>query len=112
MDFCQWLLQQYAVDPGFPSVMWFTDEAGFTRYGIISFRNSSVWADENPHSTFQSTSILNKFVGNHTCGQTGCHVHFAAMVDRAVLSQRHSQHSAGVSGSFPFGKKSSDVVYA
>jgi hypothetical protein len=54
MDFCQWLLQQHVFDPGFPSLMLFTDEAGFARDGIISFHNLHVWADENPHATFQS----------------------------------------------------------
>jgi hypothetical protein len=50
MDFCQWLLQQHAVDPGFPPLM-FTDEAGFSRDGIINFRVSH---GENTHDTFQS----------------------------------------------------------
>jgi hypothetical protein len=54
MDFCQWLLQQHAIDAGFPSLMMFTDEAGFPQDRIINFRNSHVWADENPHTTFQS----------------------------------------------------------
>jgi hypothetical protein len=53
MDFCQWLVQQHAVDPGFPSAM-FMDEARFTRDGIINFRNSHVWAGENPFAPFQS----------------------------------------------------------
>jgi hypothetical protein len=54
MDFCQWWLQQHAINPGFPSLMLFMDEAGFTQDRIISFHNSHVWADENPQTTFQS----------------------------------------------------------
>jgi hypothetical protein len=53
MDFCQWLLQQHAIDPGYPSLMLFTDEAGFTQDRIINFHNSHVSADGNPHATFQ-----------------------------------------------------------
>jgi hypothetical protein len=35
MDFCQWLLQQRAVGPGFPLLVLFTGKAGFTRDRII-----------------------------------------------------------------------------
>jgi hypothetical protein len=37
MDFCQWLLQQQDINPGFPSVKLFTDEAGYTQDVINSF---------------------------------------------------------------------------
>jgi hypothetical protein len=53
MDFCQWLLQQHVISPGFPSLILFMDEARFARDGIINFCNSHVWADENPHAPFQ-----------------------------------------------------------
>ena len=34
--------------------MLFTDEAGFTRDGIINFPNNHIWADVNPHAIVQS----------------------------------------------------------
>lgn len=49
LRFCQWLLQKCAVDPLFSSTILFTDEAGFTRDGVVNFHNQHVWADENPH---------------------------------------------------------------
>jgi hypothetical protein len=53
MDFYQLLQQQYAVSPGYPLLMLFTD-TGFTCGGITSSLNSHVWADKNSHTTFQS----------------------------------------------------------
>jgi len=32
----------------------FTDEAQFNRDGVNNTHNSHVWADENPHATFES----------------------------------------------------------
>lgn len=52
--FCTWLLEACAANPLFlPSVL-FTDEAGFTRNGIVNFHNSHRWHEENPHGIFQS----------------------------------------------------------
>jgi hypothetical protein len=112
MDFCQWLLQQHAVDPGFPSLM-FTDEAKFTQDRIISYHNSHVWADENPHITFQSRHQQRFSINlwTDTWGQTDWPLYFAAKVNRAFLSQIHSQHSAGVTARCPCGKNTA-VVYA
>jgi hypothetical protein len=31
----------------------YTEEASFTRESIINSRNNHVWADENPHATFE-----------------------------------------------------------
>ncbi|KAJ4432454.1 hypothetical protein ANN_21073 [Periplaneta americana] len=46
--FCQWFLQQCGVNPNFPALVLFTDEAQFTRDGITNFHNQHVWAYENP----------------------------------------------------------------
>ncbi|KAJ4432089.1 hypothetical protein ANN_20703 [Periplaneta americana] len=42
--FCQWFLQQCGVNPNFPALVLFTDEAQFTRDGITNFHNQHVWA--------------------------------------------------------------------
>ncbi|KAJ4432635.1 hypothetical protein ANN_21258 [Periplaneta americana] len=52
--FCQWFLQQCGVNPNFPALILFTDEAQFTRDGITNFHNQHVWAYENPRATVPS----------------------------------------------------------
>ncbi|KAJ4426740.1 hypothetical protein ANN_26539 [Periplaneta americana] len=52
--FCQWFLQQCGVNPNFPALLLFTDEAQFTRDGIRNFHNQHVWAYENPLVTVPS----------------------------------------------------------
>jgi hypothetical protein len=52
--FCQWFVHQCALNPLFVSSVLFTDEAAFTRNGIINFHNNHVWAKENPHAVVQS----------------------------------------------------------
>ncbi|KAJ4443745.1 hypothetical protein ANN_05523 [Periplaneta americana] len=49
--FCQWFLQQCGVNPNFPALVLFTDEAQFTRDGITNFHNQHVWAYKNPRAT-------------------------------------------------------------
>ncbi|KAJ4437518.1 hypothetical protein ANN_17663 [Periplaneta americana] len=52
--FCQWFLQQCGVNPNFPALVLFTDEAQFTRDGKTNFHNQHVWAYENPRATVPS----------------------------------------------------------
>ncbi|KAJ4437091.1 hypothetical protein ANN_17226, partial [Periplaneta americana] len=52
--FCQWFLQQCGVNPNFPALVLFTDEAQFTRDGITNFHNQHLWAYENPRATVPS----------------------------------------------------------
>lgn len=48
--FCQWFLQQCAMNPNFGALVLFTDEATFTRDGIQNLHNQHVWADMNPNA--------------------------------------------------------------
>ncbi|KAJ4433027.1 hypothetical protein ANN_15284 [Periplaneta americana] len=52
--FCQWFLQQCGVNPNFPALVLFTDEAQFTRDGVTHFHNQHVWAYENPRASVPS----------------------------------------------------------
>ncbi|KAJ4425767.1 hypothetical protein ANN_27390, partial [Periplaneta americana] len=65
--FSQWFLQQCGVNPNFPALVLFTDEAQFTRDGITNFHNQHVWAYENPRATVPSHHqvrfSLNMWVG-------------------------------------------------
>lgn len=47
--FCEWFIQQ-CIDPQFQSKILFTDEAQFTRNGVMNFHNNHQWAQENPHA--------------------------------------------------------------
>jgi hypothetical protein len=50
VQFCQWYIQRHNDDPHFRSCILFTDEASFTRDGILNFRNTHNWSYENPHA--------------------------------------------------------------
>jgi hypothetical protein len=52
--YCHRILAKYAVNPRFVANTLFTDEAGFTRDGIVNFHNTHVWVDDNPHTTVAS----------------------------------------------------------
>jgi hypothetical protein len=47
-------------------VLW-TDEAGFTRDGVMNLHNLHVWAEENPHPT-RSSSFQHRFSVNVWAG--------------------------------------------
>jgi hypothetical protein len=65
--FCQWLVAKYVVNIQFLSNFLFTDEAGFTRDGVVNFHNTHFWVDNNPHTTVASTHhhrfLTNVWVG-------------------------------------------------
>lgn len=48
--FCQWYIQQVEINPRFPELVLWTDEAMFTRNGIVNVRNSHIWAHANPRA--------------------------------------------------------------
>jgi hypothetical protein len=52
--YCHWLLAKCIVNSRFVPNILFTDEAGFTRAGIVNFHNIHVWVDDNPHTTVAS----------------------------------------------------------
>lgn len=61
--------------PLFLSRVLFTDEAAFTRDGIVNFHNTHVWAYENPHAILQarnqhrfSINVWAGIVGDHLIG--------------------------------------------
>lgn len=48
VQYCDWLQNH---DANFLSLILFTDEAGFSRDGILNMHNMHYWSDENPHQT-------------------------------------------------------------
>jgi hypothetical protein len=47
-------VHQCALNPFFVSSVVFSDEAAFTRNGVITCHNNHMWAEENPHADVQS----------------------------------------------------------
>lgn len=52
LTFCRWYLNKLG-EWGGDRILW-TDEATFTKSGLINLRNSHVWERENPHATIVS----------------------------------------------------------
>ena len=74
-EFCRWILRRVSDNPDFLiNVLW-TDEATFTRHGVINTRNLHHWSLENPRtirqSRFQvefSINVWAGIVGDHLIG--------------------------------------------
>ncbi|KAJ4436028.1 hypothetical protein ANN_18654 [Periplaneta americana] len=90
--FCQWFLQQCGVNPNFPALVLFTDEAQFTRDGITNFHNQHVWAYENPRATVPSHHqvrfSLNMWAGIIGDRLVGPHKHHV-LEDTPLINRRH-----------------------
>lgn len=54
MDFCRWYRGRVEADPQFSRKILWTDEASFTRNGVLNLHNEHVWAQENPHASCES----------------------------------------------------------
>jgi Transposase. len=65
LQFCRWYLN-HLHEWGSDQIIW-TDEAMFTKCGIINLHNSHVWSSENPHATivthFQHEIRVNVWLG-------------------------------------------------
>ena len=76
LDFCNWVLNQYDVQPDFVSDVLFTDEDSFTRDGLIlNHRNSHVWDYVQPNALVEgnhqhkfSINIWAGIIANHIIG--------------------------------------------
>lgn len=74
-EFCRWFLNKLENDRHFPRRILFTDEASFTKKGIMNFHNLHTWADENPNlirvanSQYQfSINVWAGIIGNDIIG--------------------------------------------
>jgi hypothetical protein len=67
LEYCRWLLHKVVDEPNFLNCELWTDEAGFTRDGVMNLHNLHIWAEENPHptqsSSFQHTFSVNVWAG-------------------------------------------------
>ena len=49
MDFCNWMLPQLVANQDFLQSVLFTDEANFSRDGVVNIHNAHYWSPVNPH---------------------------------------------------------------
>lgn len=70
LQYANWFIQQHNLNLNFSNLILFTDEAGFTRDGIINSHNLHFWADENPHAIIQ-TKHQQRFIVNVWAGIIG-----------------------------------------
>lgn len=68
--FCEWLLNRQESDREFISKILFTDEATFTKDGVVNFHNLHLWADENPRAILPNSHQYS-FKINIWCGIIG-----------------------------------------
>jgi hypothetical protein len=60
-------------EPSFLNCVLWTDEAGFTRDGVMNLHNLHVWAEENSHPT-RSSSFQHRFSVNVWAGIVDDHL--------------------------------------
>lgn len=67
INFCAWYRTRVQADPNFAASVLWTDEASFTRNGILNQHNEHVWARTNPHAfsthNFQHQWRINVWAG-------------------------------------------------
>lgn len=75
LDFCSWLLQKDIEDYTFLEKILFTDEAQFSKNGIINLHNLHSWSEQNPHTARQTRSqfrfsvlVWAEIIGNRLIG--------------------------------------------
>lgn len=75
VEFCQWMQMKCHQDRHFLDKVLFTDEAGFTREGVVNFHNNHIWLDENPSAIFEarfqdkfSINVWAGIIGNRLLG--------------------------------------------
>jgi hypothetical protein len=82
LQYANWFLQHHIRNHNFGTSILFTDEAGFTRDGIINSHNLHVWDEENPHALVQ-TRYQQRFMVNVWAGIIGNH-----LIGPFILEQR------------------------
>jgi hypothetical protein len=67
LGYCRGLLHRVVDEPEFSNRVLWTDEAGFTRDGVMNLHSLHVLVEENPHPT-QSSSFQHRFSVNVWAG--------------------------------------------
>lgn len=73
VEFVRWMLDATQNDSQFPATVLFSDEACFTREGVVNTHNAHMWSSENPHITV-SSKVQHRFSINIWAGILGDHL--------------------------------------
>lgn len=75
LEYANWFMDRQREDMTFINRVLFTDEAGFSRDGVINSHNLHIWAEENPHGILQTkhqrkfnVNVWAGIIGNHLIG--------------------------------------------
>ncbi|KAJ8915386.1 hypothetical protein NQ315_008273 [Exocentrus adspersus] len=76
MEFANWVLHRHRNNENFIGSVLFTDEAGFSKNGIINSHNLHLWADANPRASlvthhqhqFEPINVWAGIIGRHLIG--------------------------------------------
>lgn len=75
LQYANWFLGKQRDDRHFIENVIFTDEAGFTRDGVINSHNLHHWEEENPHAYIETKNqykfcinVWAGIIGNHLIG--------------------------------------------
>lgn len=88
LEFARFFLEKQRRNPNFISEVLFTDEAGFTRDGIINCHNLHIWNDENPHAVVQ-TKHQERFIINVWMGLVGNYLVGPYIIDGTLNGQKY-----------------------
>jgi hypothetical protein len=80
LEYCRWLLHSVVIEPNFLNHVLWTDEAGFTRDGVLNLHNLHIWAEVNPHPT-RSSSFQHRFSENIWAGSVDDHLTGPYMIE-------------------------------
>ena len=67
-QFVRWFVHQYTQKPDFSAMVFFTDDACFTRERIFISHNSHIWAGANPHAVSAHCHHQQRFVASVWAG--------------------------------------------
>jgi hypothetical protein len=88
VDFSNWLLAAVDDDPHFLSKILWTDEAQFSRDGVVNIHNMHYWADENPR-WLRQTAHQEQWRTNVWCGILGDRIVGPVFYDGTLNRQRY-----------------------
>lgn len=90
LHYSNWFLQKFRENPQFPRSVLFSDEAGFTRDGVINSHNLHLWDEENPHGIIK-TKHQQRFMINVWAGIIGNHLIGSFVLEERLTGELYLQ---------------------
>lgn len=86
--YCDWLLQNNAINPNFTSLILFSDESRFTNNGMFNRQNTRYWAQENRHM-IRETNFQERFGVNVWAGVIGTKIIGPILFQEPLTAERY-----------------------